>query len=481
MHPARLAALLSLSLLTWAPPAPAAGKASRPRAPLPSPSRPARLAAGYSHSCAIFTGGDLLCWGENMSGELGTGDTRFRGRKPDERLGPPVDLGPGLLPIQVAAGAGHTCALLEKGAVKCWGMNAWGQLGTGDTCARTQAEDLGTALLGVDLGPGRTARFIAAARRHTCALLDTGAVKCWGANHSGQLGLGDIQAHGDAPQEMGERLPSVPLGKGRTAVLLAVGHEHTCAVLDTGAVKCWGNNDHGQLGLGALGFRGYEPGQLGDALPSVDLGRGRTAVALSAGGRHTCAVLDTGAVKCWGDHRAGQLGAATAQGREDRGKRPGELGEHLPAVPLGKGRTAVAVAAGEAHTCALLDRGTVKCWGRNAHGQLGLGDTDTRGDTPGELGDALPAVDLGKGRTAIALAAGAEHTCALLDNATVKCWGRNDSGQLGVGSMEARGDQPGELGDKERIDLSAQWVHATRMAGDPKPPRKWDDCPPPAP
>ncbi|NMO13637.1 hypothetical protein HPC49_31185 [Pyxidicoccus fallax] len=479
MSPPRLVALLAL-LLTWAPAASAAGKASRPRAPLPSSKRPARLAAGHSQSCAIFMGGDLLCWGENSHGQLGTGDTRYRGQTPDTLLGPPVELGTERRPIQVAVGAGYTCALLEHGAVKCWGVNTSGQLGTGDTCGRAHAEDLGTEIPGVDLGSGRTARFIVAGSQHTCALLDTGAVKCWGGNPSGQLGLGDMRARGGTPGDLGEHLPSVSLGTGRTAVLLAAGHEHTCAVLDTGAVKCWGANDYGQLGLGALGNRGDEPGELGDALPAVDLGKGRTAVALAAGNRHTCAVLDTGAVKCWGDHRSGQLGAATVEGTRDRGRRPGELGEHMPAVALGKGRTAVALAAGTWHTCALLDRGTVKCWGQNGYGQLGLGDKDTRGDEPGELGDALPEVDLGRKRTAVALAAGAWHTCALLDNATVKCWGANGSGQLGVGDTKARGDQPGELGDKERVDLSQKWVREVQAVEDQAPPRK-RDCPPPGP
>ena len=200
-----------------------------------------------------------------------------------------------------------------------------------------------------------------------------------------------------------------------------------------------GRQRHGQLGLGDTGNRGDDPGEMGDNLPAVDLGTGRTATAISAGGDHTCALLDNGAVKCWGDNGYGQLGLGDTA---NRGDDAGEMGDNLPAVDLGTGRTATAISAGDDHTCALLDNGTVKCWGANTIGQLGLGDTANRGDGPGEMGDNLPAVDLGTGRTATAISAGGSHTCALLDNGAVKCWGYNTSGQLGLGDTEHRGDEP---------------------------------------
>jgi alpha-tubulin suppressor-like RCC1 family protein len=118
----------------------------------------------------------------------------------------------------------------------------------------------------------------------------------------------------------------------------------------------------------------------------------------------------------------------------------------LPAVDLGPGRTALQLTAGDAHTCARLDDGSVKCWGFNIIGPLGLGDTQPRGDGPGEMGAALPAVDLGPGRTALQLTAGNAQTCARLDDGSVKCWGWNGSGQLGLGDTQTRGDGPGEMG-----------------------------------
>ena len=142
------------------------------------------------------------------------------------------------------------------------------------------------------------------------------------------------------------------------------------------------------------------------------------ALALAAGYDHTCALLNAGTVKCWGGNSFGQLGLGDAA---DRGDAANELGDNLPAVALGAGKTAKAIAAGYQHTCALLSDDTVKCWGRNTNGQLGLGNTTGRGDQANEMGDSLPAVALGAGKTAKAIAAGGDQTCALLSDDTVKC------------------------------------------------------------
>jgi len=115
------------------------------------------------------------------------------------------------------------------------------------------------------------------------------------------------------------------------------------------------------------------------------------------------------------------------------GDGPSEMGDNLSVVSLGTGRTASIVSNGDTHTCAILDDNTVKCWGFNTNGQLGLGDVNARGDGITEMGDNLPTVSLGTGRTATQISAGFEHTCAILDNATVKCWGSGGSGRNGTG------------------------------------------------
>ena len=154
-----------------------------------------------------------------------------------------------------------------------------------------------------------------------------------------------------------------PAGSGRgAAAVITAGDEYSCARLGNGTVKCWGLNFYGQLGQGDTSYRGDGPGEMGNNLAPIDLGTGRTATAITAGRDHTCAVLDDGAVKCWGHNVYGQLG----QGDDtSRGDNAGEMGDNLAPVDLGTGRTATAITAGEQHTCALLDVGTVKCWGHN--------------------------------------------------------------------------------------------------------------------
>ena len=149
-------------------------------------------------------------------------------------------------------------------------------------------------------------------------------------------------------------------------------------------------------------------------------------------------MLDNASIKCWGYGYYGQLG---------RGEQKTELEPIPDIIELGSGRNAKAIVTGNSHTCVMLDNSSIKCWGYNASGQLGLGDANNRGDGSNEMGDNLPSIDLGSGKTARAISAGDSHTCAVLDNASLKCWGKNDSGQLGLGNTSNRGDGSGEMGD----------------------------------
>ena len=403
-----------------------------------------RLSAGGGTTCLIASTGTLRCWGNNTYGEAGAGDTVRRGDDPDEmgaRI-PAVDLGTGRTAAEVSVGGYSACAVLDNERLKCWGRNDSGQLGQGDVAHRGDGPgEMGDALAVVALGSGRTVESISVGEQHACALLDNARVKCFGLNTSGQLGQGDTASRGDGPSEMGGNLPQVALGTGRTATAIAAGTFHSCAILDNGTVKCWGSNTRGQLGLGDTANRGDGANEMGDSLPSVDLGTGRTATAISASTDRTCALLDNGTVKCWGYNALGGLGVGDTN---DRGDGPGEMGDALPAVPLGTGRTATAITTGNFFSCVRLDDASVKCWGNGPH--LGLGTINNRGDGPNELGDNLPAVDLGAGRTVVALSTGALYTCATLDNGALKCWG-NGGPWLGQGDFAARGNNPGEMGD----------------------------------
>lgn len=348
------------------------------------------------------------------------------------------------LSSHIDAGVEHSCALFTTNTIKCWGRNESGQLGYGDAASRGDSAGEVEALANVNLGTGRTAKAVSAGWGWSCAILDTNALKCWGRNDQGQLGNGAGTASvGDAAGEMGDALVAVNLGTGRTAKAISVGHyevtSFSCAILDNNTVKCWGYNGDGQLGIeSADATRGLASAGMGDALPAVNLGTGRTAVSVSVGSEHACAVLDNGSVKCWGSNGWGQLGIGD---ETSRGKLSGQMGDALPAVNLGAGRTATAIAAGTISTCAILDNGAVKCWGGNQSGQLGIGNTSDYGgltSSPNTLAmSALPTVNLGVGRTARSVAVGNETACAVLDNGLVTCWGYGGEGQLGNGGTSS--------------------------------------------
>jgi hypothetical protein len=224
-----------------------------------------------------------------------------------------------------------------------------------------------------------------------CALLESGDVACWGHDY-GYLGTETNNFGAFRPSAL------VDFGGGLKALALGgSGGGHTCAILDDGSLKCWGNNGSGQLGLGDRTFHGRARGEMGSNLPAVDLGAGRRAVQVVGGGDHSCALLDDNSVKCWGSNvqdvpfqgwtLTGQLGL-------DANPIPTEALSPAGPVPLGAGRTVLGIGARNGQSCALLDGGDLKCWGSNRFGQLGLGDGAYRGDQPGEMTALNACIDL---------------------------------------------------------------------------------------
>ncbi|HEY6881549.1 MAG TPA: hypothetical protein VI299_26165 [Polyangiales bacterium] len=378
---------------------------------------------------------------------------------------------------QISVGSLYTCAILAGGGLKCWGDNGWRKLGLGDTAGRGDAPgEMGSALPFVDVGTGRTVTDVAADTDLTCALLDDASVKCWGYN-----GYGAVNGIPNSwTGEMGDALPTAPVPAGSTIVDVGAGSGTGYALRADGSLYRWSPapllttfaagsgvvtfargssyDDVHWCGLRATGevvcFGFGSAGQLGWApqamppvggYPPVELGTGRSATAIALGRAHSCALLDDGSVKCWGLNNHGQLGLGDTA---SRGLASAGMGDALPAVPLGQG--AQAIAAGGYHTCALLDDGSVKCWGQNDAGQLGQGDTADRGDAPGEVAALAP---IALGEPAVAVAAGL-HSCAILASGGIKCWGPNAQGQLGQGDTETRGDAPGEVAATLAIDLS---------------------------
>lgn len=280
---------------------------------------------------------------------------------------------------------------------------------------------------------------------NTCVIFTNGKLKCFGDNYLGALGIGDGAPHGNTIGSMGNNLPFVDVGDGFT-VLHVVPGDHTCAILSNNKVKCWGSDQVGSLGLESVVPRehiGDQPGEMGDNLPFVDLGSNYQALTLDTGFFFTCALMSTMKVKCWGFNDRGQLGIDP--NFDSVLGDPGEMGNNLPEVQLGSGVFVRDVSCGFHFCCALINvTNQLKCWGTD--GVLGIENNEVRYQ-PHQMGDNLEFVNLGTSVSVKSHCCGKEHTCAITDNNMLKCFGKNDAGQLGLGDTLARGSSPGTMGD----------------------------------
>jgi alpha-tubulin suppressor-like RCC1 family protein len=266
---------------------------------------------------------------------------------------------------------------------------------------------------------------------------------------------------------MADNLSYVDLGTDRTAVSLSLGELFSCALLDNATVVCWGRNDTGQLGNGSTDNIGDAPGEMGDSLVPVDVGTDHTVVSMVNHQYGICALLDNASIKCWGLNSVGQLGIGDTV---NRGDGVGLMGDNLPVVPFSADLTPVELAGGTGATCARFDDGSVRCWGLNLFGALGTGDALDRGDSPGEIA-ALAAIDLGSGHTAKRIFGENGFTfCALLDDDSLKCWGDNTDANLGIGisiTDTLWGNATGEMGDNlPAIDLGTGVYVSTLSIGE---------------
>ena len=321
-----------------------------------------------------------------------------------------------------------SCALTSTGAMKCWGSNAYGQIGTlasnqqktpidvpgftnnisaiavGDSrmCALTTAGEVKCIGNGVadSNNPGISAGAISISSGYanSCALMSYGGVKCWGDNWTGQLGSGTWDNTSPAVNVKG-------LTSGVTAITSGI--MHSCALLSSGSVKCWGANNYGQLGDGTTSNRN-EPAQVSGLTSGV--------VSISGGYEHTCAVLTNGEAKCWGRNGYGELGDGTTTHK------------NVPTSVKVDGQPISGIASisgGLRHTCAITTGGAAKCWGYNALASLGNG-TLTDSLTPVNvvgLDSGVLSIDAGKGFA----------TCATVTGSSVKCWGHSWAGNVGDG------------------------------------------------
>lgn len=383
---------------------------------------------GLGTTCSTTSAGDVKCWGRNEHGQLGQGhrDTLGDDETPDSFSF--VAVGSPIAEVQT--NGEQTFARTVDGRILAWGANRGHELGLVHAVELGDDETPASATVTTEVRIGGVATQLALGQGFACVRLENGGVRCWGTNEHGQLGQGHTERVGDdeAPNQM------PPIELGAAAVDIAAGAEHACAVLLGGSVRCWGSGSEGQLGHGDIESIGDD--ELPTNVGEVDVGA--AVVDIVAGGMHTCAMLDSGSVRCWGRAREGQLGRGDVEAIGDD-EAPSEGGDTFV------GGAVVGLAAGSMHTCAVLVTGALRCWGSGEHGQLGLGSTETIGD------DEAPAiggiVDLGE-RRARAVFNGplSNSTCVLLDDEHLRCWGDNDVGQLGNGTTLRLGDEPQEGG-----------------------------------
>lgn len=374
--------------------------------------RAVQISVGTSHACAVFADGSVRCWGRGSAGQLGYADTEDVGDDAQDDLSS-IQVALGGSALHVVTGGTHSCALLVGGAVRCWGDSLHGQLGYGST--GTIGDDEHPAAAGpVSLGANATS--LVTALSHTCAILAGGGVRCWGHNFLGQLGLG---TSGVGTNVGDNEVPTAaaPVSLGGAVEELACGASHCCARLSSGGVRCWGDNNRGQLGQG-------DTVRIGDneqpsSAPLLQLGGTPSSIHAGPEGTHSCAIFPpSNGYRCWGRGTEGQLSTTIAVNIGDN---------ELPsAMPL-TGAQYAELCAGTTHSCGRTTSGAVFCWGSNDYGE----GTPVLGSS-GDLG--APAVDL---------SCSSQFNCAVLATGGVRCWGRSNYGQLGYGSTQNVGDGMG--------------------------------------
>jgi cysteine-rich repeat protein len=382
------------------------------------------------HTCAR-RGDQIRCWGINEQGQLGVGSTANVG---DEKVDlPPVDVDPGGVALKVVTSRQHSCALLVDKSVRCWGLGDL--LGRGNGKSDKIGDAPGEMPPKDPVVLGGPVADIVAGESHTCALLEgpAGAVVCWGTGTgTGYKNKGNVGLF-ETPASVG------PVPLGGEVQQIAAGAGHTCALFKgpfAGKVRCWGSNDFGQLGLGHTDYIGDNEDPKDAPFLALD-GPGDPVVRIHAGSIHSCALLSSGKLFCWGSNGQGQLGNWAGGSNVGDNEAPNPAGE---VRVLEVGDQVLGMAMGNSHTCARLAAGKVRCWGNGSDGALGSGNTSQLGGSPGQK---APFVDVGG--PALDLVGGLQHVCALLNGGRVRCWGNNQFGQLGIGSTQNIGDNPGEM------------------------------------
>ena len=353
------------------------------------------ISAGGDHACAVVLdpvkGNFVRCWGSGHNGQLGNGAFPL--------ISGPVNVSGLSGVIDIAAGDRHTCALLVDGTVRCWGLNFSGQLGDG-FFGNQQASPV-SVLVSASLSAPRPltgAVAVSAGSDHSCAIVANGSAFCWGANTSGKLGDGTT----NGPRPVAS---AIVLALAR-ALEIVTGNDHSCAIeVVNGAVRCWGDNSKGQLGNGSI-----SPSSVAVTVGGVAGSIG--ARGIGAGDGLACARRGNGTVSCWGADGNGQLGNGQVTSTNSPNPNPQTISGLNDAMLL---------SVGTFHSCVLQSSGQVSCWGSNQGGAI-----------TSNLVNSYPSPTTVPGiSNATAISGAGDHTCAVLVDGTLRCWGANYDGQLG--------------------------------------------------
>jgi len=430
------------------------------------------LFVGGGHSCVITEGDMMKCWGNNTAGQLGIGNSESMGDEVDE-MGtklPYLNLGTDLIPESAALGMAHTCVLFSNNSVKCFGdVDALGMGYSDSTGAGDGYLETGDYLPFWPAPTGRNVSQIAAGWYHTCVVLDDGSMTCWGENSKGQLGMGNTTDLGQQSDQVGDSVSYVSLPSGVTVSDMALGHDHTCVLYDTGDVACWGGNDYGQLGIGSTEDILDESAE---TLTNISFPSGRYAIDITAGEGFTCALLDNNQAICWGLNDVGQLGLGHSNNYGDSSSEPISSLSSISLTATGS-TTIRTIDAGYDHVCVALSNNYVKCWGGNLFGHLGIGVSGPnahRGDDVNEMGGNLPSIALGSSPNPLAVEVGENFACMLKQagNMPVKCWGTSVNGRLGYENTEALGDSSSDnLASVVDLGLDSEYESVDCGGADP--------------
>ena len=526
------------------------------------------VSTGARHTCAITDSWALKCWGDNSNGQLGIGSTASSNTPSTVTVGGNA--------VAVSAGGSHTCVLLDGNDVKCWGENSNGQLGDGGTNQQNDASTVGITLSGAiaidsgknhacavgissslhcwgdsedgQVGDGSTSDQVSSPTEiilgqnigtlsvstgtsYTCVVGSNDLARCWGGyspgdplslgttpseftlpmwsyissserdwNDNGNLNIFEVGVSNDDDGDgfpnsvdsdtsnptVAANCPSGEYGRftcrqatpgyyvsgtGNTVMTPASPGHFTNSDGATSQIQCVEGKfqrlsgqtscDDAEPGYYVPSQGAYEgtpcpagkyndlPGQDSvDACKWADEGHSvPVLLRMASGASHSCAILDDGSVSCWGENSNGQLGD---------GSRSPSLDPEKSSMPLG--REAVGISAGSYHTCTVLDDGSVRCWGSNEFGQLGDGTTIER--------TSPVPVDL-EGKSALGISSGESHTCVVLNDWSVKCWGQNSNGQLGDGTTEDSSSPVlADMGGEDALLVSTGSYHTCAITSD---------------